>query len=666
MKRLSYLLLFTCFFFANESKAQTRYLVKLKNKAGTPFSFSNPSAYLSQRAIDRRIKYSIGLDSTDLPATPSYITQIRNVANVTILNVSKWLNSVSIQTSDPNALTTISGFSFVQSVTGLAPRGINGEVFFDKFKTEETTIDLPPAERMNLIEADFYNYGTHSFNEIKLHNGQFLHNIGLRGQGMRIAMLDAGFTNYATLSSFDSMNINNQVLDTWDFVSRHANVNDHSHGMQCLSTIAANIPGQFVGKAPKASFYLYRTEDAPTEYPIEEHNWACGAERADSIGADVISSSLGYSDFDPPFTASDYTYADMNGNTTTSAIAADLAAKKGILVLNSVGNSGNSTWRFLITPSDGDSVIAVGAVDTLSNVANFSSYGPSSDGQIKPDVASIGLRAIVQATNNTIGTSNGTSFSCPNMAGLATCLWQGFPEFNNMKIVKALQQAGSIALNPNDRIGYGIPDMKKAFSNLLTEYATSSASTNGCSVILNWNSKDVAAMKYEIERKAPGETNFSKIGELNPLAGSILANRSYQFVNNLSNVAAGTISYRIHQIIDTATASFTGIYIDTASVILNAFCPPVSGNPNPGILITLFPNPSAGQVTILVETSFAVPEMPVNIYDMKGRLMERIKLSKGSGRSTYDLPVSRLAKGKYMIVVYNNASRLGTTELIRL
>ena len=218
-----------------------------------------------------------------------------------------------------------------------------------------------------------------------------------------------------------------------------------------------------------------------------------------------------------------------------------------------------------------------------------------------------------------------------------------------------------IALNPNDRIGYGIPDMKKAFSNLLIEYATSSASLNGSTVTVNWNSKDVAAMKYEIERKAPGENNYTKIGELNPIAGTILTNRSYQFVNNLSNVTSGIVSYRIRQIIDSSVSSFTGIYIDTTSVILNSLCPPEKG-----FLISLFPNPSIGQVTLLVETDFAVPDMPVSIYDTHGRLLEKLKLSKGIGRAAFDLPFNRFTKGSYIIVVFNNKDRICTAKLIRL
>ena len=358
-------------FLISESQAQfTRYLVKLKNKGGTPFTIANPIAYLTQRSIDRRTRYGITIDSTDLPVTPSYVTQIRNVPNVTVLNVSKWLNSISILTTDANAITTISGFSFVQSVGGIAARtNENGRANRDKFEIEESITSVPSTERPGQIEADYYNYGTSSYNEIHLHNAEFLHNIGLRGQGLRVALLDAGFTGYSNLRSFDSMNLNSQLLGTWDFVSRHADVNDHSHGMQCLSIIAANIPGQFIGKAPKANFYLYRTEDAPTEYPIEEHNWSCGAERADSNGTDVISTSLGYTTFDNA--TFNYTYNDMNGNTTMCAIAADLAAKKGMIVFAANGNDGNGAWHFLSTPADGDSVVAVGAVNAAGVVGSF-------------------------------------------------------------------------------------------------------------------------------------------------------------------------------------------------------------------------------------------------------------------------------------------------------
>lgn len=664
MKKLFFLFL-ASFLLITVSQAQfTRYEVKLKNKGGTPHTLANPTTYLSQRAIDRRTKYNIAIDSTDLPVSPSYVSQIAGVSGVTILNRSKWLNSVSIQTSDPNAITTISGFPFVESVSGLAARQTtegrnNGR---EKFEPEET---LPPAtmNRNEGTSADYFDYGTNSFNEIHLHNGEFLHNIGLRGQTMQVAVLDAGFFNYTSLKAFDSANANGQILDTWDFVSRHSSVTeDHTHGMQCLSTIVANIPGQFVGKAPKASFYLFRTEDVFSEYRIEEHNWVCGAERADSAGADIISSSLGYYDFDNA--SLNYTYTDMDGNTTIAVKGADMAATKGMMVFNSAGNEGNNGWHFLITPSDGDSVVAVGAVNSAGAVGSFSSYGPSADGRIKPDMASVGVAALIQSSNNNVGAASGTSFACPNMAGLATCLWQGFPEFNNMKIITALKQAGHIYTTPDDRTGYGIPDMKKAFASLLKEFATASADISSCSANIQWSSKDVSAMKYEIERKLPGDTGFLKVGEVNPQAGNILANHSYQFDHSLSGLAPGTISYRIRQVIDTATASFTALYIDTVEVNLAATCTDGSAA-KPTVYVQ--PNPTAeSTVTLVVNTADAINTMPVLIYDGNGRLLSSLKYSKGAGVFTYQLPISTLASGKYYIKVLDGNKTVGTAELIRL
>jgi hypothetical protein len=649
----------------------TRYLVKLKHKGGTPFSFSTPSAYLSQRAIDRRTKYNIAPDSTDLPVNPSFVTQIDNIANVTILNVSKWLNQVSILTTDASAITAINALPFVESTTGLAAREMNhfiGPPVPDKFSAEE---QLPaPLSEPRLLQpsSDFFNYGASSFNEINLHKGQFLHNIGLRGQGMQIAMLDGGFFNYQTLDAMDSIIANNQVLGTWDFVSGNSNVNDdHPHGMQCLSTICANLPGVFIGKAPKASFYLYRTEDVATEYPIEEHNMVCGMERADSAGADVISASLGYYEFDNP--SLNYTYANMNGNTTISVRGADLAAKKGILFFNAAGNEGNNPWKFIITPSDGDSVVAVGAVSAAGSPGSFTSLGPSSDGQVKPDLASVGVAARVQATNNTVGSSNGTSFACPNMAGLGTILWQGFPEFNNMKIIGALREAGSRFTNPNDTIGYGIPDMKKAFGSLLRDFATSSATFNNCNTRIEWSTKDVSAMRYEIERKTPADLNFVKIADIPSFAGnSILGKRDYFFINVMVGVPSGTTQYRIKQVTDTSIAEFAFEYIDTASVTLTVNCT-ATGTSDPNTVtekVSVIPNPSYATAQLAVETSYAVSQMIIRIHDEKGRLVHQLKTQKAGGKAYIELPYLKPGKGKYYISVLNGNKLISTAEWIKL
>jgi len=660
-------LLIGCFF--NAGAQFTRYVIQLKDKNGTPYTLSNPIAYLSQRAIDRRTTYGIPIDSTDLPVNQSYIDQIKNVPNVTLLNISKWLNAVTIRTSDASALNTISGFSFVRSASGIGARMSEPGKINSKFDDHFVVVNDSIA-RMARASGDFYNYGTSSFNEIHLHNGEFLHNIGLRGQGMEIAMLDNGFNNYTSSSfhAFDSVNANNQVLGTWDFVANESNVsNDGSHGMSCFSIIAGNIPGQFIGKAPGAYFWLFQTEDNTSEYPIEEFNWACGAERSDSSGADIISSSLGYSTFDDP--TLNHSYADMNGSTAMSSIAADLAAKKGMLVFIANGNAGNSAWHYLNAPADGDSVIGVGAVDVNAAVGSFSSYGPSSDGQIKPDLASIGVSATLQTSSGAIGFGNGTSFACPNMAGLAACLWQGFPEFNNMKIRGALWQAGSIANAPDDRIGYGIPDMKKAFLNLLADFSSANGSIINCKAVLSWTSKDISSMKYEIERKAFGEMNYIKVADIPAQSNStILTNHSYQITDSLIDVQAGTVSYRVRQLVDTAVTTFTGAYIDTVNISLGASCG--NGGTNPGNRdvnkISIIPNPAPGQFILRVETADAVSNLGIYIRDMKGGTVLQLTRSKAKGIANFDLPIHTLAKGKYIVSVYSSNQLLASRELIKL
>jgi subtilisin family serine protease len=263
--------------------------------------------------------------------------------------------------------------------------------------------------------------------------------------------------------------LQNRILGEWDFVANEQSVNeDNDHGMYCLSVLASNRPGFLVGSAPGASYYLFRTEDANSEYPIEEQYWAAAAERADSLGVDMISSSLGYADFDN--SELNHTYAERDGNTTIITRAADLAAKKGILVMNSAGNSGNSNndLKYVAAPADGDSVVSVGAIDIHGNIASFSSWGPNGNGRLKPDFVSLGLAATISDYNGNPVTNNGTSFANPNLAGLIACLWQAFPEFNNMEIVDAVRRSSSKYESPESRFGYGIPDFKKA-SELLTQ-----------------------------------------------------------------------------------------------------------------------------------------------------------------------------------------------------
>lgn len=665
MKKIyTLILLFTL--IGLEGQAQfSRYIVWLKNKGNNSYTLQNPAAYLSSRSLERRTRYNILIDSTDLPVSPAHLSSLSSIAGITIVNVSKWLNAVCVEVSNTNAINTINALPFVQSTGGLANRNAakTPNSSRNKFLTAEEILPIPTDHlKIAGTSGDYFNYGSTAALEMKLHKAEFLHNIGLRGQGMQIAVLDGGFYNYNTYAAFDSVNRNGQILGTWDFVAGHASVTeDHPHGMQCLSTIAANIPGQFVGKAPKASFYLFRTEDVNSEYPIEEFNWVCGAERADSSGAEVISSSLGYFDFDNP--VFNYTYRQMDGKSSIAVKGADRAAQKGLLVFNSAGNEGNSYWRQIITPSDGDSVVAVGAVNSTGTVASFSSYGPSGDGRVKPDLASVGLSAVVQSSGGGIGVANGTSFACPNLAGLGTCLWQGFPEFNNMKVIDALKRSAHKYNSPDDRVGYGIPNLKNAFAILLAEYATMNATISNCQTSITWRSKDVESMQYLVERKLPGELTYTTLRTLPASPGTLLSNRTYTYTDLLTN-NAGVITYRISQIIDTSTAGKQTVFLDSMQVNLNSSCVTIGGEENK---VKVFPNPANNNnLHISVNTPTASSVVWIRIYDRSGKLAYQQRGAKPAGSTVFDLSTLQLASGNYLVNVWDGETLIGTATFIQI
>jgi len=623
MKKIIVLIFIGLFVAQMDSYAQfSRYLIRLKDKGTNPFALNNPIQYLTQRSIDRRTRYNIALDSTDLPITPRYLDSIRLAGAVTILNTSKWLNQVAIQTNDAAALAKINSFPFVLSSGPLAPFSNTGNTPVNKKFDVETT-DVTDNPTQSIITGDYYSYGQ-SYGQVHLHNGEFLHNRGFRGQGMHMAVLDAGFTNYLTIPTFDSVRNNGQILGTWDFVTRTANVNgSHSHGTQCFSTIAANMPGVFMGTAPKASYYLYRTEDAPTEYPIEEQNWVAGMERADSLGIDISSTSLGYFTFDNAIF--NYTYANMDGNTTLSARGADLAAKKGILVVMAAGNEGNSAWRYIITPSDADSVMAVGAVNTSGVVGSFSSYGPSSDGQVKPSVAAVGVSATIANVNTGQPTfGSGTSFACPNMAGLTTCLWQAFPEINNMGIINVMQQSATRATNPDDRVGYGIPDMKKAFVKLIKQLYTQQSSVANCAVTLQWTAKTDSVISIVVERKLPADANYTNISTQTSTGAFI--SRNFTYTDDLRSFPTSGVKYRFRMII----AADTSFYLDSMTI---------NFTPRPNLGADKAVNVCPGN-TVNLTTQFTTTGLTTNWT---------------LGGNTVTTPAAVSAAGAYQLIAINNS-----------
>lgn len=441
------------------SQQYPKYVVVFKNKENTPYKISKPRQYLSVKAINRRTKYNIAIDSTDFPVNPAYIAKVLNRGAVIYLSQSKWLNQILIYTTSSTAIQNIKKLAFVKSVNPVGPASTTLKTSKDKFK-EETGANNRLRKNEKVL-LNYYNYGN-SYDQIHIHNGEFLHNKGFTGKGITIAVIDAGFYHYKGTKAFDSVRARNGFLGEKDFVDFDNSVNeDYNHGELCLSAIASNVPGVMVGSAPNANFWLLRSENQNSEFPIEEHNWAAAAEFADSAGTDLITSSLGYMQFDDA--QFNHTYNNFYKNATPVSRAATFAARKGIIVTNSAGNEGGNDWKYIIFPSDDDSVCAVAATDASGNIADFSSYGYK--GKVKPNIASVGSgTALYSSSGLTYG--NGTSFSNPNINGLIACLWQAFPQFNNMTILNAVYKSADGYLTPDNRYGYGIPNMQKAYNRL--------------------------------------------------------------------------------------------------------------------------------------------------------------------------------------------------------
>ncbi|MEO5572158.1 MAG: S8 family serine peptidase [Bacteroidia bacterium] len=459
--------IFTLFLIFNfyQTFAQDRYVVQFTDKNNSPYSIGTPSGYLSARSIQRRINQNITVNITDLPVNPAYLAGIASTG-ATILGHSKWLNTVTVETASSTVLSAINGLPYVSNVVNVG-RVIHHQNNADqnKFRKEvllRNKTFLASGNRASSPNGiTSFDYGP-SLNQVAMLGGDVMHNNGFTGAGMQIAVIDAGFYNADNMIVFDSLRANNQILGTYDFVTNDSNVyDDDQHGSYVLSLLGGNWPANMVGTAPGASYWLLRSEDAPTENIIEEYNWAEAAEFADSVGVDLINTSLGYTEFDNP--AQNHTYADLDGNTTPITRASDLAAAKGMFVENSAGNEGNGPWFYISAPADADSNVATGAVDDMGNYVSFSSRGPTSDGRIKPNVVAQGAGTYVaDIFNGGVFPGSGTSFSGPLLTGMAACLWQCHPTATNMQIIAAMQHSASQFNSPDSMMGYGIPNFPSA------------------------------------------------------------------------------------------------------------------------------------------------------------------------------------------------------------
>jgi serine protease AprX len=430
-----------------------RYFVSFRDKVNTSYSISQPLQFLSQKSIDRRTRENFGVIDEDLPVDTAYVRQVK-ATGAEVFFSSRWFNGVLVQT-DATVVGAISALPFVSNVELVAYGATlvsDREKARNKFEQAKSGNAQPNQAQLQMIGIDKMQAA------------------GFHGEGIDVAVFDAGFIGVSSLPAFQVLYQSNQVISTFNFVRNIADVySDDDHGTEVLSIMAGNT-ASYLGGLYKANYFLYETEDVTTEYRVEEYNWAFAAERADSAGVDVINSSLGYNTFDDP--AMNYTYQDLDGKTAISSQAARKAVLRGILVANSAGNDGDDSWMYVDVPADADGVLAAGSVDYSGARSPFSSMGPTYDGRIKPDVDAVGSGAVVITSAGSVSTDDGTSFSTPLIACLAGGLRQSLPNSSSQEIYYRIIKSGSKATQPDDLLGYGIPDFTGAFDllNFADEY----------------------------------------------------------------------------------------------------------------------------------------------------------------------------------------------------
>ena len=446
MKKL--LLLFACIAFTLGIQAQDtlKYRISLTDKAETEYSLKKPQKFLSKKAIERRKRQGLRIDSTDLPVCKTYIDAIRNVG-VKIVVTGKWDNFVTVSCNDSTLIERIAQLPFVAKTerVWIAPN-----MFEWNGGKRDSLINNPKIYKDSI-------YGP-AITQIQMSKADKLHEAGFRGQGMTIAVIDAGFHNADKITAMQNI----QILGTKDFVDSNADIyGESSHGMSVLSCIGMNQPNVMVGTAPEASFWLLRTEDEYSEHLVEQDYWAAAVEFADSVGVDVVNTSLGYYSFDDK--EKDYRLRDLDGQFALMSRQAARMADKGMVLVCSAGNSGSNAWKKITPPGDAENVLTVGAIDKQGQLAPFSSIGTTADGRIKPDVVAVGLASDVMRTNGNQGRANGTSSASPIMCGMVACLWQALPQLTAKEIIELVRSVGDRADYPDNIYGYGVPDMWKAY-----------------------------------------------------------------------------------------------------------------------------------------------------------------------------------------------------------
>ena len=441
--------------------APGRYRIEFADKNHNAYTISLPQYFLSERALQRRAKQGIVVTQADLPVSACYIDSLKQLG-FEILNTSRWFNSATIRCT-PEDLEKLNHLSFIKQSLVIQKENIQ-DTTVDRKSDPETPFSFfflkKNEEEVNTKYGAPVQYYGLAANQVGMMNGHALHDRGFRGKGMMIAVIDGGFHKVMELSGFDSLRNSGRLQAIKNFTPDIDNITgENNHGTNVFSIIASNLSGRMMGSAPDADYLLIRSEEIEHEYIVEEDNWIAAVEYADSIGVDLITSSLGYTTFDD--LSQNHSYSDLNGRTVRTSRAATMAAARGMIVCLSAGNDGDTNWKYISVPADADSVITIGAVDREGRYASFSSKGYTADKRIKPDLVAMGRETAYQSSMGVINTGNGTSYSTPLLAGLIACLWQAFPEKNNMEIMDMVKRSANHYHEPDSLYGYGIPDFSK-------------------------------------------------------------------------------------------------------------------------------------------------------------------------------------------------------------
>ena len=433
----------------------------LKDKQGSPYSIAHPGRFLSHKSIERRKRQGLELDSTDLPVSSRYLRLIEKTsaetiremkkrsAEWTIIGTSRWNNTVLVRANDTTILQRIAALDCMRKAEHVwtSPDSI------PRMIRQKAHTSFNPWDS---LKGEFYGCGKE---QIEMLYGQRLHNIGMKGKGMTIAILDGGFQNADAIPALQHINI----AGFKDFVFPNSLYffQETDHGTKVLSALGSNEPQVLVGSAPEARYWLLRCEDQQTEQPVEEDYWAMAAEFADSLGVDIISSSLGYNDYDdyPNY----YHQRDLDGHTALISHTASMLAQKGIILVDSAGNSGMGPWKKIVFPADADHILTVGALNMEKKNAPFSGVGPTQDGRVKPDVMALGSPTALISGRGTIVRDMGTSFSTPVVAGLVACLWQALPQMSALEIMELVRKTSDSYQKPDNIYGYGMPNFWRAY-----------------------------------------------------------------------------------------------------------------------------------------------------------------------------------------------------------